>query len=60
MKWVDNFSRLPMLWDVIIPVALLFILAFFLVLESRLPPEKKMLRKLWKQPKLPSQGGNGS
>jgi hypothetical protein len=49
MKWITDFLHLPMTWDVIIPVILLMFFAMFLVWESRLPPEKKIFRKLWKQ-----------
>ena len=48
MNWLTHFWHSRMEWDLIIPVILLFLFVFFLLWESRLPLEKKMLRKLWK------------
>jgi hypothetical protein len=49
MNWLTKFADLPILWDVLIPIVVLLLFAVFLAWESRLPPEKKILRKLWKQ-----------
>ena len=50
MKWLTDFAKMPMIWDVMIPVILLMAFALFLVWDSRLPPEKKMLARFRKKP----------
>jgi|GEM_PF-3050372 hypothetical protein len=49
MKWLTDFWDMPMVWDIIIPVALILLFALFLVWDSRLPPEKRTLGKLIKR-----------
>ncbi len=51
MKWLTDFVHMPMLWDVIIPVIALLLFALLLLWDSRLPPERKILRKLLRKPK---------
>lgn len=49
MKWLTDFAHMPMLWDVIIPVIILFAFVLLLVWDSRLPPEKKILARFRKK-----------
>ena len=37
MKWLTDFVHLPMLWDVIIPVSAVILVAMVMTLESLLP-----------------------
>ena len=50
MKWIMDFLHLPMTWDVTVPAIVLILFALLLTWESRLPPEKKILKKLCKRP----------
>jgi hypothetical protein len=43
MKWLTGLWHLPMVWDIIIPIAVLMAFALFLAWDSRLPPEKRKI-----------------
>jgi hypothetical protein len=43
MKWLTDFIHLPMLWDVIIPVCGVIIVAMVITFESLLPVDTNIL-----------------